>query len=65
MNILTTVFMRNDDEKIIYPNCVLAKKPIINHYRSPDIGDSTVEFCVHISTPLEKIATMKEKIKRF
>ncbi|GMN34878.1 hypothetical protein TIFTF001_004957 [Ficus carica] len=31
---------------------------------SPDMGD-VVDFCVHISTPMEKISTMKERIKRY
>ncbi|KAL4579028.1 hypothetical protein LXL04_015163 [Taraxacum kok-saghyz] len=61
MNILTTVFLRFDNQKIIYPNSVLATKPIANYYRSPDMGDA-VEFCVHVSTPSEKIALMKERI---
>ncbi|KAI9186468.1 hypothetical protein LWI28_017535 [Acer negundo] len=61
MNILTTVFLRYDNQKIIYPNSILATKPISNYYRSPDMGDA-VEFCVHISTPAEKIIAMKEKI---
>ncbi|TXG66662.1 hypothetical protein EZV62_007937 [Acer yangbiense] len=61
MNILTTVFLRYDNQKIIYPNSVLATKPISNYYRSPDMGDA-VEFCVHISTPAEKIIAMKERI---
>jgi len=63
MNILTTVFLRYDNQKIVYPNSVLATKPIGNYYRSPDMGDS-VDFCVHISTPVEKIAVMKERITR-
>ena len=63
MNILTTVFLRYDNLKIMYPNSFLATKAIGNFYRSPDMGDS-VEFCVHISTPAEKIAAMKEKITR-
>ncbi|KAI9187540.1 hypothetical protein LWI28_029224 [Acer negundo] len=61
MNILTTVFLRYDNQKVIYPNSVLATKPISNYYRSPDMGDA-VEFCVHISTPAEKIIAMKERI---
>ncbi|KAK3198561.1 hypothetical protein Dsin_021976 [Dipteronia sinensis] len=61
MNILTTVFLRYDNQKIIYPNSVLATKPISNYYRSPDMGDA-VEFCVHLSTPAEKIIAMKERI---
>ncbi|KAH0708422.1 hypothetical protein KY284_009849 [Solanum tuberosum] len=64
MNILTTVFLRYDNQKIIYPNSVLSTKPISNYYRSPDMGDS-VDFSIHISTPMEKIAMMKEKITRY
>ena len=64
MNILTTIFLRYDNTKIIYPNGVLATKPITNYYRSPDMGDS-IEFCIHISTPVEKIAAMKERITRY
>ncbi|XP_057974312.1 mechanosensitive ion channel protein 6-like [Malania oleifera] len=63
MNILTTVFLRYDNQKIVYPNSVLATKPISNYYRSPDMGDA-IDFCIHIATPMEKIATMKERIKR-
>ncbi|GMY05368.1 mechanosensitive ion channel protein 6-like [Fagus crenata] len=61
MNILTTVFLRYDNAKIIYPNSILATKPVNNFYRSPDMGDA-VEFCVHISTPAEKIAAMRQRI---
>ncbi|XP_059656512.1 mechanosensitive ion channel protein 6-like [Cornus florida] len=61
MNILTTVFLRYDNQKIIYPNSVLATMPISNYYRSPDMGDA-IDFCIHISTPMEKISTMKERI---
>ncbi|CAI9270422.1 unnamed protein product [Lactuca saligna] len=61
MNILTTVFLRYDNQKIIYPNSVLAMKPIANYYRSPDMQDA-VEFCIHVSTPSEKIGLMKERI---
>ena len=64
MNILTTIFMRYDNQRIIYPNSVLSTRPIANYYRSPDMGDS-VDFCVHISTPMEKISSMKDKIKRY
>ncbi|KAG7022741.1 Mechanosensitive ion channel protein 8, partial [Cucurbita argyrosperma subsp. argyrosperma] len=39
MNILTTVFLRHDNLKIIVPNSVLATKVIHNHYRSPDMGE--------------------------
>ncbi|KAF9621747.1 hypothetical protein IFM89_027601 [Coptis chinensis] len=61
MNILTTVFLRFDNQKIIYPNSVLSTKPISNYYRSPDMGDA-IDFCVHISTPVEKIAFVKQRI---
>ncbi|XP_022858731.1 mechanosensitive ion channel protein 10-like isoform X2 [Olea europaea var. sylvestris] len=64
MNILTTVFLRFDNEKIYYPNSVLATKPISNFYRSPDMGDS-LEFCIDFKTPLEKIGALKEKIKKY
>ncbi|CAA7410772.1 unnamed protein product [Spirodela intermedia] len=64
MNILTTVFLRYDNQKIAYPNSVLSTKPISNLYRSPDMGDC-VDFCVHVSTPVEKVAVMKERIKAF
>ncbi|KAL8144176.1 hypothetical protein V2J09_017208 [Rumex salicifolius] len=46
MNLLTTVFLRYDNRKIIYPNSILATKPISNYYRSPDMGDA-IDFCVH------------------
>nr|XP_011459091.1 PREDICTED: mechanosensitive ion channel protein 8-like [Fragaria vesca subsp. vesca] len=61
MNLLTTVFLKFDNQKIIYPNSVLSTKPIANYYRSPDMGDA-IDFCVHISTPLDKLAIVKERI---
>ncbi|VFQ61470.1 unnamed protein product [Cuscuta campestris] len=64
MNILTTVFLRFDNQKIFYPNSVLSTKLIGNFYRSPDMGDS-IDFAIHISTPMEKIATMKERITSY
>nr|WGO49557.1 mechanosensitive ion channel protein B085526 [Torenia fournieri] len=64
MNILTTVFLRFDKEKIYYPNSVLATKPISNFYRSPDMGDS-LEFSIDFRTPLEKIGSLKDKIKQY
>ncbi|KAL8525171.1 hypothetical protein ACS0TY_014700 [Phlomoides rotata] len=64
MNILTTVFLKFNNHKIYYPNTVLSTKPIHNYYRSPDMGDS-IDFCIHISTPGEKIAAMKERITRY
>ncbi|PWA71710.1 Like-Sm (LSM) domain-containing protein [Artemisia annua] len=64
MNILTTVFLRYDNEKIYYPNSVLSTKPISNFYRSPDMGDS-VEFSIDFATSIEKIGQLKEKIKKY
>lgn len=64
MNILTTVFLRYDNEKIFYPNSVLATKPISNFYRSPEMSDS-VEFTVHVSTSVEQIGALKAKIKEY
>uniref|UniRef100_A0A5B7BL62 Mechanosensitive ion channel protein n=1 Tax=Davidia involucrata TaxID=16924 RepID=A0A5B7BL62_DAVIN len=64
MNILTTVFQRYDNQIIIYPNSILATKPIGNYFRSPDMAD-TVDFSIHISTPMEKIAIMKKRIIRY
>ncbi|KAL1554476.1 mechanosensitive ion channel protein 6-like [Salvia divinorum] len=64
MNILTTVFLRYDNLKIIFPNVTLATRPIGNFYRSPDMGDS-VDFVVHIATPVEKIAMIKQRITTY
>ncbi|URE30714.1 Mechanosensitive ion channel [Musa troglodytarum] len=64
MNILTTVFLRFDNQKITYPNTLLATLPIGNFYRSPDMGES-IDFCVHVATPVEKIALMRERIIGF
>jgi len=62
MSILTTVFLRYDNEKIFYPNSVLATKPISNFYRSPEMSDS-VEFAVDVSTSIESIGILNEKLK--
>ncbi|KAL1833820.1 hypothetical protein ACET3Z_003471 [Daucus carota] len=64
MNILTTVFLRFDNEKIYYPNSVLATKAISNFYRSPDMGDS-LEFSIDFMTPVEKIGDLKVKILKY
>lgn len=64
MNILTTVFLRYDNTKMVFPNSVLSTKPINNYYRSPDMGDG-VEFCIHVSTPADKIAAIKHRITRY
>ncbi|XVF56685.1 hypothetical protein PTKIN_Ptkin06aG0140500 [Pterospermum kingtungense] len=64
MNILTTVFLRYDMEKIYYPNSVLITKPISNFRRSPDMGD-TVEFTIDVSTPAEDINALKKAIQLY
>ncbi|KAK1287597.1 Mechanosensitive ion channel protein 10 [Acorus calamus] len=64
MNILTTVFLRYDNEKIYYPNALLAMKPISNFYRSPDMGDS-IEFSIAVSTSVESIVALKARIKAY
>ncbi|MBA0706475.1 hypothetical protein Golax_018581 [Gossypium laxum] len=61
MNILTTVFLRFDNLKLVFPNSVLSTMPIGNFYRSPDMGDA-IDFLIHIGTPVEKIALMKQRI---
>ncbi|XP_050219063.1 mechanosensitive ion channel protein 6 [Mercurialis annua] len=61
MNILTTVFLRFDNQKIVIANSVLSNKSIGNYHRSPDMGDA-VEFLIHVATPAEKIAVMKQRI---
>lgn len=64
MNILTTLFLRYDNQKVIFPNAVLATKPIGNYYRSPDMCE-VVEFFIHMATPVEKIALMKQRIMSY
>ncbi|KAJ8773964.1 hypothetical protein K2173_009395 [Erythroxylum novogranatense] len=64
MDILTTVFLKLDNEKIYYPNSVLATKPISNYYRSPDMGES-VEFAIDFTAPLKKISVLKARIKQY
>ncbi|PKI70101.1 hypothetical protein CRG98_009564 [Punica granatum] len=64
MNILTTVFLKLDFEKVYYPNSVLATKPISNYRRSPDMGDK-VDFSIDFMTPMERIGAMKERIKKY
>ncbi|XP_022960737.1 mechanosensitive ion channel protein 10-like [Cucurbita moschata] len=64
MNILTTIFLRYDNEKIFYPNSVLATKPISNFYRSPEMSDS-IDFSVDFSTSIESIGALKARIKSY
>ncbi|ESR41239.1 Mechanosensitive ion channel protein [Citrus sinensis] len=65
MNILTTIFLRYDKQRIYYPNSVLATKPISNFYRSPrEMGD-TVEFAIDVFTSVEIIDKLKYRIKDY
>ncbi|OVA17532.1 Mechanosensitive ion channel MscS [Macleaya cordata] len=64
MNILSTVFLRYDNQKIYFPNAVLATKCIGNMYRSPFMGDA-VEFAVDVSTTAESIVALKARIKMY
>ncbi|OEL37192.1 Mechanosensitive ion channel protein 10 [Dichanthelium oligosanthes] len=64
MNILTTVFLKNDHEKVYYPNSVLSTKPISNFYRSPNMYD-TIDFAIDVSTSVESIGALKSKIKGY
>ncbi|KAL5715533.1 hypothetical protein ACHQM5_017340 [Ranunculus cassubicifolius] len=64
MNILTTVFLRYDNEKIFYPNSVLSTKPISNFYRSPEMSDS-VDFTIDVSTSMENVNALKKQIQEY
>ncbi|KAL5559510.1 hypothetical protein UlMin_035721 [Ulmus minor] len=64
MNILTTIFLKLNNEKVYYPNSVLSTKPISNYYRSQNMGDM-VEFSIDFMTPVEKIGQLKDKIKKY
>ncbi|OMO87894.1 Mechanosensitive ion channel MscS [Corchorus capsularis] len=64
MNILTTVFLRYDMEKIYYPNWVLLSKPISNFYRSPEMSDS-IDFQIDISTSVDTIVALKKAIQAY
>lgn len=61
MNLLSTVFLKLDNDKVYYPNALLATKPISNYFRSPDMSE-TVEFSIAFSTPISKTAHLKERI---
>lgn len=62
MNILTTVFLRYDNEKIYYPNSLLLTKPISNFYRSPEMSDA-IDFSIDLSTSMEIIIALKKAIQ--
>ncbi|KAA8520340.1 hypothetical protein F0562_014596 [Nyssa sinensis] len=64
MNILNTVFLRFDKEKIYYPNSVLLTKPISNFRRSPDMADS-VDFTIDVSTSVDDVNALKKAIQTY
>ncbi|CAH8286022.1 unnamed protein product [Eruca vesicaria subsp. sativa] len=64
IDLMSTVFLKLDNEKVFYPNATLVSKPISNFYRSPDMGDS-IQFSIAFSTPAAKIATLKEKVTEY
>nr|WGO49551.1 mechanosensitive ion channel protein B071963 [Torenia fournieri] len=63
MNILTTIFLKADNEKVYYPNALLATIAISNFNRSPEMMGDSVEFAVDFATSAESIAALKAKIK--
>ncbi|KAI3418628.1 Mechanosensitive ion channel protein [Psidium guajava] len=64
MNILTTVFLRYDMEKIYYPNSVLLTKPISNFRRSPEMADA-IDFAIDVSTSIDTINALKKAIQSY
>ncbi|XP_050388155.1 mechanosensitive ion channel protein 10-like [Argentina anserina] len=63
MNILTTVFSKQNNDKVYYPNSVLSALPISNCKDNSDTGD-VVEFSITF-TSVEKIDILKERIKGY
>jgi small-conductance mechanosensitive channel len=63
MSILITMFFRSDNQKIKYPDSVLINKPITNFNRCLDMIEA-IDLCVQIFSPIEKITSMKDKIKK-
>ncbi|KAL8188684.1 hypothetical protein R6Q57_029704 [Mikania cordata] len=64
MNIMNTIFLNSDNQKVYYPNSTLATRSIANFYRSPDVADS-IDFLIHLSTPADKISMIKQRILSF
>ncbi|XP_042002027.1 mechanosensitive ion channel protein 10-like isoform X1 [Salvia splendens] len=65
MNILTTIFLKGNNEKLYYPNAILATKAISNYNRSPEMMGDAVEFAVDFSTSVESLASLRAKIKGY
>ncbi|XP_047939754.1 mechanosensitive ion channel protein 10-like isoform X2 [Salvia hispanica] len=65
MNILTTIFLKGNNEKVYYPNAILATKAISNYNRSPEMMGDAVEFAVDFTTSVESLASLRAKIKGY
>lgn len=65
MNILTTIFLKANNEKVYYPNSILATKAISNYNRSPEMMGDTIEFAVDFSTSVESLAALRAKVKGY
>lgn len=65
MNILTTIFLKANNEKVYYPNTILATKAISNYNRSPEMMGDAIDFAVDFSTSVEKLAALRAKIKGY
>ncbi|KAG9142056.1 hypothetical protein Leryth_026082 [Lithospermum erythrorhizon] len=64
MGLLTTIFLRNDNERIHYSNSVLATMPISNFKRSSKMTE-IVEFGVDFSTSAQSLSILKRQIKGY
>lgn len=63
IRILTTTLVRYDNEKVFYPNSVLATKPITNFYRSTGNMKDSVEFTIDDSMSTVSIEALKSRIQ--
>ncbi|EOX97577.1 Mechanosensitive ion channel domain-containing protein [Theobroma cacao] len=64
INIFSTVFLRNDNQIIIYPNAILWTKSVSNFRLSPPTRDK-IEFDIFILSPEEQIIAMEQRILSF
>ena len=64
LNSFCFYYSSTSNEKIYYPNFLLAGKPIANFYRSPDQWDA-IDFQIHMNTPLEKLTMLKERLQKY
>lgn len=65
MNILTTIFLKGNNEKLYYPNAILATKAISNFNRSPEMMGDAIEFAVDFTTSVESLASLRAKVKGY